>query len=134
MRDDRLGLGVERLPSLAVHQALAGAVRLVEAGAVVVGRDAIEPERDVGAGADEFGGVEHARLQAGEDFARRRRLRRRAEPAIHFAAEAERADFQALEVVEALRLAPEPAAYAHAGVAAHERLDAERRVELVPPR
>ena len=64
------------------HDAFAGAVRLVEAGAVIDRRDAIEAERDVGAGADEFGGVEHAGLQAGEDLAGRRRLRRRAEPAI----------------------------------------------------
>jgi hypothetical protein len=38
------------------------------------------------------------------------------------------------EIVEALDLAPEPAAHAGAGIAAHERLDAERRVELVPQR
>src|SRR5438093_1287345 len=31
-------------------------------------------------------------------------------------------------------LAAEPAAHAHAGIAAHERLDAERRVKLVPQR
>ena len=78
--------------------------------------------------------VEHAGLQAGEDFARRRRLRRRAEPAIDLAAEPERADLQAAQVVEALDLAAEPAAHADAGIAAHERLDAERRVKLVPQR
>src|SRR5262249_59838172 len=71
---------------------------------------------------------------AGEDLAGRRRLRRRAEPAIDLAAEPERADLQPLEIVESLRLAAEPAAHAHAGVAAHERLDPERRVELVPQR
>src|SRR6185437_5573783 len=75
---------------------------------------------------------EHARLQAGEDLAGRGRLRRRAESAIDLAAEAERADLQPLEIVEPLELAAEPAAHAHAGIAAHERLDAERRIELVP--
>ena len=134
VRDDRLQVGLERLPGLQRHDAFAGAVRLVEAGAGVDRRDAIEPERDVGAGADELGGVEHAGLQRGEDFAGRRRLRRRAEPAIDLAAEAERADLQAAHVVERFDLAAEPAAHAHAGVAAHERLDAERRVELVPQR
>ena len=78
--------------------------------------------------------VEHAGLQAGEDFGRRRGLRRRAEPAIDFAAEAERADFQALRSARAFELAAEPAAHADAGIAAHERLHAERRVELVPQR
>ena len=67
---------------------------LLKPGIVVERRHAIEPERDVGAGADEFGGVDHAGLQAGEDFRRRRGLRRRAEPPIDLAAEPERADLQ----------------------------------------
>jgi len=49
-------------------------------------------------------------------------------------AQAERADFQAVHVVAAFELAAEPAAHAHPGIAAHERLDAERRVKLVPQR
>ena len=122
------------VPGLERDDALAGAVRLVEARAVIERREAIEPERDVGAGADEFGGVDHARLQRDQNFARRGGLRYGAEPAIDFAAEAERADFQAVHVVAAFELAAKPAAHAHAGVAAHERLDAERRVELVPQR
>ena len=85
-------------------------------------------------GPDELGAVDQARLQAGENLARRGRLRGRAEPAIDFAAESERADFQALHVVDALELAAEPAAHADAGIAAHERLHAERRIELVPQR
>jgi hypothetical protein len=48
----------------------AGAVGLVEARRVVEIRHAIKPERDVGAGPDEFGGVEQAGLQAGEHFSR----------------------------------------------------------------
>jgi len=82
----------------------------------------------------EFGAVDDARLQAGEDFRRRRGLRRGAEPAIDLAAKPERADFQPAEIAETLELVAEPAAHADAGVAAHERLDAERRVELVPQR
>jgi hypothetical protein len=54
--------------------------------------------------------------------------------AIHLAAEPERTDFQAFHVVETLDLAAEPAAHADAGIAAHERLCAERLVELVPQR
>ena len=68
MRDDRLEVRLERLPGLERHDAFAGAVRLVEAGAHVRRRNPIEPERDVGAGADELGRVEHAGLQAGQDF------------------------------------------------------------------
>jgi hypothetical protein len=58
VRHDRLQLGIERRPGLERDNAFAGAVRLVEAGAVIERREAIETERDVGAGADEFGGVE----------------------------------------------------------------------------
>ena len=78
--------------------------------------------------------IDHAGLQAGEDFSRRRGLRRGAEPAIDLAAQAQRADLHAAQIGQALDLAAEPAAHADAGVAAHERLDAERRVELVPQR
>jgi hypothetical protein len=73
-------------------------------------------------------------LQADEDFAGRCRLRRRAEPAIDFAAEAERAHLQALHVLERPDLAAEPAAHADAGIAAHEGFCAERSVELIPQR
>ena len=76
----------------------------------------------------------HAGLQRHQDFAGRRGLRDGAEPAIDFAAEPERADFQAAHIVAAFDLAAEPAAHAHAGIAAHERLDAERRIKLVPQR
>ena len=85
-------------------------------------------------GPDEFRAVDHARLQAREDLGRRRGLRRGAEPAEHLAAEAEHAHLEAAQVGEALDVAAEPAAHAHAGIAAHERLRAERRIELVPQR
>src|SRR3981189_1065861 len=133
MRDDRLEVAGEALPDLEIDQAFTGAVGLVEARAVIERRDAVEPKRDIGARADEFGAFEHARLQAGEDLARRRGLRRRAEPAIHLAPQPERADLEALEVVQALQLAPEPAAHADPGIAAHERLDPEGRVNVGPP-
>src|SRR5882757_7690800 len=107
MRDDGLEVAGEALPDLQIDQAFAGAVGLVEARAVIERRHAVEPERDIGARADEFGAVEHARLQAGEDLARRRGLRRRAEPAIHLAAQPERTNLQPLEIVQALQLAPE---------------------------
>ena len=84
------------------HDAFAGAVRLVEARAVIELRHPVEAERDVGAGADELGGVEHAGLQAGEDFRRRRGLRRGAKPAVDFAAEPERADLEPAQVGKAL--------------------------------
>src|SRR3979409_2754684 len=101
MRNNRLEVAGEALPDLEIDQAFAGAVGLFEARAVIERRHAVEPERDVGAGADEFGAVEHARLQAGEDLARRRGLRRRAEPARRFAPQPERAGLQALAVVDA---------------------------------
>src|SRR3979490_2151877 len=123
MREDCLEVAGEALPDLEIDEAFAGAVGLVEARAVIERRHAVEPERDVGTRADEFGAVEHARLQAGEDPPRGLGLRRRAEPAIHFAPQPERADLEALEVVQTLELAPEPAAHADPGIAAHERLD-----------
>src|SRR5690606_10030006 len=71
---------------------------------------------------------------AGEDFGRRRGLRRRAEPAIDLAAKAERTDFGAGDFGTALDLVAKPAAHADSGVARHERLDAERRIKLVSQR
>ena len=56
--DDGLELGIERLPCLERDDAFAGAVRLVEARRVIERRHPVEPERDVGAGADEFGAVD----------------------------------------------------------------------------
>src|SRR5258708_1203583 len=61
---------------------------LLKPAALVIRRDPIEAERDVGAGTDEFGGIEHAGLQAREDLARRRRLRRSSQPAIDLALQA----------------------------------------------
>ena len=83
-------------------------------------------------GPDKFSAVDHARLQAHQDFGRRCSLRCGAEPAIDFATEAQRAQLQTAQVSEALQFAPEPATHADAGVAAHERLHAEWCVELVP--
>src|SRR5262249_57287435 len=82
----------------------------------------------------DLGAVEPPGRQAHENLAGRRGLGRRAEPAEHLAAEAERADLQALHVVERVDLAAEPAAHADAGIAAHERLHAEARVYVVPQR
>ena len=76
MRDNRLVLVAERVPHLERDDALAGAVRLVEAWIVAARCDVIEAERYIGAVADEFGAVEHARWQRCEDFRRRRGLRR----------------------------------------------------------
>src|SRR4029079_16664114 len=59
-------------------------------------------------------------------------LRRGAKTAVDLAAEAKRAQLQAAHVGEAFDFAPEPAAHAYAGIAAHEGLHAERRVKLVP--
>ena len=94
MRDDGLEVVGERVPDFQRDDAFAGAVRLVEAGIIVKRRDAIEAERDVGARADEFGAVDHAGLQAHQDFRGRRGLRRGAEPAVDFAAEPECAQFE----------------------------------------
>src|SRR4029077_20832034 len=113
--DDRFHFVVERFPRFQGDDAFAGAVRLVEAGAVIERREAVKAERDVGAGADEFGAVDDAGLQRHQNFAGRCRLWDGAEPAINFAAEAERTDFQTLHVVAALELAAEPAAHAHPG-------------------
>src|SRR6202011_3213702 len=121
-----LEVGVEPLPRLERDETFTGAVRFVEAGAVVERRHPVEPERDVGPRTDELGTVDHARLQAGEDFAGRRRLRRGAKATKYFSAEPERAQLETLHVLQILEFAPEPAAHAHAGVAAHERLHAER--------
>src|SRR6516225_312693 len=55
MRHDRLQLAVEPLPGSERDDALAGAVRLVETWIVIERRIAVEPERDVGTGPDEFG-------------------------------------------------------------------------------
>src|SRR6185437_12101901 len=59
---------------------------------------------------------------------------RGAEPAIDFSAEAKRADLDAAQIGEVFQLAAEPAAHADAGIAAHEWLDPERRVNLIPQR
>ena len=88
VRDDGLKFGRQRLPDFQRDDAFARAVRLVEAGIIIKRRGAVESERDVGARPDEFRAVDDAGLQAGENFARRRGLRRGAEPAIDFAAEA----------------------------------------------
>src|SRR3974390_1316948 len=112
MRDDRLELGGERIPRLQRDNAFAGAVRLVEAGIIIERRNAVEPERDVGAGADELGPIDDPGLQAGEDPRWRRGRRRGAEPAIDLAAEAEGAQFQAAQIGEAGDLAAEPATHA----------------------
>src|SRR4029077_6312828 len=112
--------------------ALAGAVRLVETRIIIERRITIEPERDIGAGPDEFGALDQARLHRHQDFARRGGLRIGPEPAIDFAAQSERAEFQAADIVAALDLAAKPAAHARSGIAGHERFHAERRIELVP--
>src|SRR5204863_8784112 len=62
VRDDGFEFGVERLPDFQRHDAFAGAVRLVEPWTIIERRDAVEPERNVGAGTDELGAVDHARL------------------------------------------------------------------------
>ena len=85
-------------------------------------------------GPDEFGAVDHAGLQAHQNFRRRRGLRRDAKPAVNLAAEPERAQLEAAHIGKALHLAAKPAAHADAGIAAHERLHAEWRIELVPQR
>src|SRR5262249_27612661 len=130
--DDRLQLGIEALPRLERDDAFAGAVRLVEAGRIVEARHPVEPKRDVGAGADELRAIDQAELHADENLGWRSGLGKGAEAAIDLAAGAERADLEALHVVSAIDLAAKPATHAHAGIAAHERLDPERRVELVP--
>src|SRR5262249_5255163 len=122
----------ECVPGLERNDAFAGAVRLVEPGIIIERRNAIEPERYVGAGTDEFGAIDDAGLQAHKDLGRRRSLRRNAKPAIDLTAEAKRSQLETAQVDEALHFAPEPAPHADAGVAAHERLHAEGCVEFVP--
>ena len=92
VRDDCPGFGVERLPKLQRDDAFPGAVRLVESGPVVKRRDAIETERNVGAGPDKFRAVDDAGLQTCQHFRGRSRLRGCAHPAEDFAAEPERAE------------------------------------------
>src|SRR5215210_3458540 len=132
MRDNRLKLRIQRLPSLQGYDAFSRTVRLIEARPIIERRHAVETERDVGAGTYKFRRIDQAGLQATEDFRWWRGLRRPTEAAKHFAAQAESADFQPADVFSTGNLAPKPATHANAGIAAHERLHAERRVNLIP--
>src|SRR4029077_754033 len=132
VRDNGLELIGERIPRLQRYDAFAGAIRLIEARIIVKWRDAIEPERDIGARSDEFGSVDHSRLETHENFCRRSGLGRDAKSAIDLATEPQRAELEAAQVGEALYLAPEPAAHADPGITGHKGLYAKRGIKLIP--
>ncbi len=71
-------------------------------------------------------------MQALEDFAARQSHRRRAQPPHHLAAQPGHADLEALEVLQRLDFAVEPAAHLDAGIVAAEGLDLEFRRQFVP--
>ena len=71
-------------------------------------------------------------LSARDDLAARGRHDGGAHAAQDLGAEARHAIAQALEVLRAVDLLVEPAAHLHAGIRGHQRLDVERRVDLVP--
>src|SRR5262249_59423934 len=93
----------------------------VEAGVVIEWRNAIEPKRDVGSGADEFCAIDHARLQAYQNLSRRGRLRRDAKPSVNLAAETKRPQLEAAHIGQSFHFAAEPPAHAVARTAAHQR-------------
>src|SRR5690606_21319573 len=106
--------------------------RLDEAREVVVLRDLVEAQREVVVRADELGRVERSGLERLEDFAGGEVRHRGAQLLPDLAAEARRAEAQALDVLEALDLVAEPAAGLGAGIARQEALHAELVVDFVP--
>ena len=91
------------------------------AGGVVIFGGPLQTELAVEIGADEFGGVDHAALERGEDFAGREQPDVNAERLIDAPGEAGNAHLQALEVVHLLDRLLEPAGHLHAGIATQER-------------
>ena len=102
--DDRLQVFRQRLELRLADDDLGGKARFDEAREIVVLGDLVKAEREVVVGADELGRVERTRLQRREDFARRHVRHRGAELAPHLAAEAGRAEAQALHVGDAGQL------------------------------
>src|SRR5690606_40313795 len=106
--------------------------RLHEAREIVVLGDLVEAERQIVIGADEFGGVERAVLERGEDIAGGKVGDRCAQTFPDLPAKAGAAEAQALDVGHAGQLVAEPAAGLGAGIAREEALKAELVVDLVP--
>ena len=99
---------------------------------VVVLGGLVQAEGQVVVGPDPLGRVDRAGLERGEDLAAGQRDRRAACLGERLAADAGDAHLEALEVVDRVDLAPEPAAHLRAGVAARRRDDPERLVGLLP--
>ena len=130
--DNFLQILGQRLQLGLVHRHFGGQPRLDEAGEVIVLGDLVEAQRQIVIGADEFGGVERARLQRGKDFARRQIGHRRAELCPHLPAQPRRSEAQPLQVRHPGQLVAEPAARLRAGIARQEPLQPELVVDFVP--
>ena len=129
---DRLQIRRQRFPGRPVHVGLQCGRRLLPAGVVVIPGDGVQPQRDVVVRADPLGGIDGAGLQGGEDLRSGQRDGGAASPPQHFAAETRDAHLEALEIGDRIDLLVEPAAHLHAGIAAGERHQVERLVELAP--
>ena len=92
----------------------------------------VKAQRAVIVGADEFGGVQAARLQRLENLATRKVGDRCAHLLPDLPAKAGGAEAQALNVVQPGQFLVEPATGLRAGVARQEALHAELVIDLVP--
>ena len=134
MGDHRLQVGRQRSPGRRADDALGGAVRLVEGRPIVQLGDLVEARRKVAGRPQELDAVDRAALQGRVDVRHAQRHGHRTQPLEQLAAQAGAAQLEPLEIGQPVDLVPEPAAHLQAGVAGHERLEPERRVELVPQR
>ena len=130
--DDRLEVRRQACPFRLVDDELAGGRHLMPAGRVVILRDLVQAELAVEEGADEFGRVDHAALEVGEDFARRDQAGIDAKLLVDAPGETRDAHLDAVEVVDGLDLLAEPAGHLHAGIAAIDRHQIEAVVDLAP--
>jgi hypothetical protein len=127
-------IGRQRVPLAHIDADFLGRGGFLDARIVVVFGDLMQAERPVRERPDEFGRIDGARLQGGEDFARRQRDDGSAGAPKHFAAQARRAETQAAEIVDRAQFAPEPAQPLRTRIAADERLHAEAPVDFVVQR